>query len=94
LSQTLYQKLRINKLKNPSSDQRESGHLATCTSSTRVADQVSKFTSVHTSVYAQVKIPWIEYYAVYYQTVATTPTSTYGTSEVYNLYTARARGGR
>ena len=41
LSQMLYQKLRINKLKNPSSDQRESGHLATCTSSTRVADQVS-----------------------------------------------------
>jgi hypothetical protein len=36
----------------------------------------------------------IEYYAVYYQTVATTPTSTYSTSEVYNLYTARARGGR
>ena len=73
MSQMLYQRLRINKIMNSSPDRREYGDTGNLyieyqsTSSTRVRfDQVPNSPRYNTRVYTQVRIHWIEYYAVYY----------------------------
>jgi hypothetical protein len=68
--------------------------LATCTSSTRVTDSITYPNSprYNTRVNTQVRIHWIEYYAVYYHGRERPLVHKYIRYRVvYNLYTTRAR---